>query len=122
MDRKKQIKSDYKRQQPVAGVFQLRCLANNKIYFGSSLNLHGPFDRLRFELGIGSFRNTRLQEDWKKYGEAQFAFEILETVPIQTDPAYDYAEDLSILEQIWLDKLDPFGDNGYNVEKRIRMA
>jgi hypothetical protein len=64
-----------------------------------------------------------LQKDWKAMGESAFLFEVLETLETRDDapPDYDYGEDLAILEQIWIDKLDPFGLMGYNRSKKLRF-
>lgn len=121
MDRKKELKQEYKERPVVAGVFQIRNLTNGRIFFGSSLNMHGPLDRHRFQLNAGLHPNRELQRDWSELGPDAFAFEILEIIPPRDEPKPDYSEDLDILEQIWLDKLQPFGDGGYNREKRIRI-
>jgi hypothetical protein len=121
VDRRKELKRAYREQAIVAGVFQIRNLHTGRIFFGSSLNMHGPLDRNRFLLGIDKHPNEELQRDWNTLGPEAFAFEVLETIPPRDDPSPDYTEDLAILEQIWLDKLKPFGEGGYNREKRIRF-
>jgi hypothetical protein len=121
MDRKKELKQEYKQRPVVAGVFQIRNLESGRFFFGSSLNMHGPLDRNRFLLAIGKHANEELQRDWNELGPDAFSFEVLETIPQRDEPEPDYSEDLAILEQIWLDKLHPFGEGGYNREKRIRF-
>ena len=121
MDKKKELKRAFKRRPIVAGVFRIRNLVSGRIFFGSSTNMHGPLDRNRFLLSINKHPNENLQRDWNNLGQEAFAFEVLETIPVRDDPDPDYSEDLAILEQIWLDKLLPFGENGYNTEKRIRF-
>jgi hypothetical protein len=121
MDRRKELKRAFKERPVVAGVFQIRNVKTGRIFFGSSLNMHGPLDRNRFLLQIGKHANEELQRDWNALGPDAFAFEVLETVPVREEAAPDYSEDLAILEQIWLDKLAPFGEGGYNRDKRIRF-
>jgi hypothetical protein len=45
---KKAIKREYQQSQRPMGVFQIRCLANEKIFVGSSLNLPGILNREKF--------------------------------------------------------------------------
>ncbi len=40
--------------------------------------------------------------------------EILDTLEVPDEADYDSLADLRTLEQMWLDKLSPFGDRGYN--------
>jgi group I intron endonuclease len=105
-----------------AGVFQVKNTANGRILLGSSLNLEGALNGHKFTLKIGSHRNKDLQEDWNKYGGDSFVFEILETVQVRDDPNFNLSDELSLLEMIWLEKLQPFGEKGYNLNDRIRQA
>ena len=83
-------------------------------------------DRYRAQLAAGSHHSKPLQSDWEEFGETAFAFEILEPLEPRTDPNYDYKSDLEVLEDLWLEKLEPYGDKGYNEpkmtrEERLRM-
>jgi hypothetical protein len=49
-------------------------------------------------------------------------FEILEIVPDSDDPAFNLEDELTLLEEIWLEKLQPFGDREYNKDPKIRQA
>jgi hypothetical protein len=73
-------------------------------------------------LKIGSHRNKALQQDWNEYGEQKFVFEILETVTVKDDPNFNLSDELTLLEMIWLEKLQPFGEKGYNLNSNIRQA
>ena len=92
-----------------AGVFQIKNTANGKVLLGSSLNLEGPLNGHRFMLKIGSHRNKMLQQEWNEYGEEHFLFEILEIVTVKDDPNFNLSDELTLLEMIWLEKLQPFG-------------
>jgi hypothetical protein len=105
-----------------SGVFQVKNLANGKVLLGSSLNLEGPLNKHRFMLQINSHPNKELQKDWNEFGPDQFTFEILETVPVKEDPNFNLKDELTLLEEIWLEKLQPFGERGYNDGQRIREA
>ena len=92
------------------------------MFLGSSLNLEGPLNSHRFMLTIGSHRNKNLQKDWNVYGADQFVFEILEIVEVKDDPDFNMNDELTLLEELWLEKLRPFGDKGYNFDSSIRQA
>jgi len=51
-----------------------------------------------------------------------FLFEILETVTVKDDPNFNLSDELTLLEMIWLEKLQPFGEKGYNLNSNIRQA
>jgi len=88
---------------------------------GSSLNLEGALNRHEFELQMRSHRNAPLQKDWNEMGPEAFAFEILEEVKVRDVPYFDLGDELTLLEQIWIENLQPF-TKGYNVEAKIRQA
>ena len=102
------------------GVFQIRNLVNEKVFIGSSLNLDGIFNRHEFQLKMGGHPNKPLQSDWNAFGSENFAFEILEEVFPRENPGYNYREDLEVSEDLWLEKLEPYGDKGYNERKKTR--
>jgi hypothetical protein len=109
-----ELKRAYKEAPRQAGVYQIKNLRSGKVLLGSSTNLHGPFNKHRFMLSIGRHNNAALQEDWNRLGADAFSFEILETVKPTDDPAFSLDDELTLLEQIWLEKLGLPGENGYN--------
>jgi len=119
---RKELNREYAERVKPAGVFQIKNTANGKILLGSSLNLEGPLNSHRFMLKTGSHRNKVLQQEWDEYGEEKFIFEILETVTVKDDPNFNLSDELTLLEMIWLEKLQPFGDKGYNLNSNIRQA
>ena len=119
---RKDIHREYKERVKPAGIFQVKNTANGKVMLGSSLNLEGPLNRHSFMLKIGSHTNKALQKDWDEFGPDNFVFEILEEVKVQDNPNFNLKDELTLLEQIWLEKLQPFGERGYNLNERIREA
>ena len=122
MKSKKDIKREYKERKKLAGVFQVKNIANGKVLLGSSLNLDGPLNGHRFMLKIGSHRNKVLQQEWNEYGPDKFIFEILEVVKVKDEPNFNLSDELTLLEEIWLERLKPFGEQGYNTSTKIRQA
>jgi hypothetical protein len=119
---RKEIKRAYKERKKPAGVFQVKNTANGKVLLGSSLNLEGVFNSHRFRLSIGRHPNRDLQKDWNEYGPDRFVFETLEVVQEKDDPNFNLSDELTLLEQIWLEKLQPFGERGYNADSHIRQV
>jgi len=119
---RKELQREYKERIKSAGVYQVKNMANGKVLLGSSLNLEGPLNRHRFMLKVGSHPNKALQKDWDELGPDQFVFEILEEFKPKDDPGFNLKDELTLLEMIWLEKLQPFGERGYNVNANIREA
>lgn len=117
---RKDLKREYKQILRPMGVFQIRNLMNEKVFIGSSLNLDGIFNRHRFQLEAGSHPSQSLQKDWNDLGAESFAFEVLEEVFPRESLDYDYAADLEVLEDLWLEKAEPYGEKGYNERKKTR--
>ena len=119
---KQDLKREYKERKKPAGVFQIKNTANGKMFLGSSLNLEGPLNAHKFMLMTGSHRNEALQKEWNEFGAEKFVFEILEFVKIKDDQNFNMSDELTLLEQIWLENLRPFGERGYNVGTKIRQV
>ena len=120
---RKDLNREYKERVKPAGVYQVKNIANGKVLLGSSLNLEGPLNRHKFMLKIGSHPNKALQKDWDELGAERFAFEILEEVQQRKDdPNFNLKDELTLLEMIWLEKLQPVGEHGYNLNVNIREA
>ena len=122
MKTRKELQQEFKARVKPAGVFQIKNTANGKLLLGSSLNLEGPLNGHQFMLKIGSHTNKALQKDWDEFGPDKFVFEILEVVQVKDSPNFNLEDELTLLEQIWLEKLQPFGERGYNLNEEIRQA
>ncbi len=119
---KKKLKEDYKSIIHPKGVFALRNTKNGRVFLGSSLNLKNKDVTLKMSLKNGNHFNSALQEDWNKYGEEAFVYEVLETLELKEDSTYNYNEDLEILEMLWVDKFQPLSENTYNKKEKIRLV
>jgi len=117
---RKEINKEYQERVKPAGVFQVKNRANGKVLLGSSLNLEGNLNRHRAMLRIGSHPNKALQKDWDELGPDSFIFEIVEEVKRKDDPNFNLKDELTLLEMIWLEKLQPFEEHAYNLSTKIR--
>lgn len=112
--RKRELILQYKMSERPKGVFLIRNTANGKIFVGSSPNLDKADNKHFTQLKFGGHPVKTLQADWGIYGEATFVFEILETMKPAEEPGRNDREELEAMEAKWLDKLQPYGDKGYN--------
>ncbi len=114
---KKELKKQYKQTLPPMGVYQIKNLVNGKIFLGSSLNLHGKSNSYKFQLRSGLHVNSELQKDFNQFSEENFIFEIVDLLEPKEDPIYNYGEDLKVFLELWIEKLQPYGETGYNKRK-----
>lgn len=113
MDKKKELKQQYKEIKTEAGVFQVRNTQNQKILIDSTRNLKTLNGKL-FQLNTGIYPNQRLAEELQQYGPDAFMIEVLEVLEKPDDPFFDEKDALKKLQAKWMEKLQPFGDRGYN--------
>jgi hypothetical protein len=119
MDRQALIREYKTRRHPI-GVYQVRNTVNGRSLVGASTNLSAILNRHRAELRLGTHANRALQDDWNAFGAEAFEFQILDRLETPDRPDYDPADDLRVLEQLWLEKLLPFEGRGYNAgPKRV---
>ena len=111
------IKREYQQTSPEMGIYQIRNKANGRIYVGSSTNLEGMRNSRLFQLRMGKIVfNRELQKDLNEFGAKNFTFSVLAVLD-KPSPGIDIERSLAELELHWLEKLQPFGEHGYNNEK-----
>ncbi|HEV7797586.1 MAG TPA: GIY-YIG nuclease family protein [Pyrinomonadaceae bacterium] len=116
----KRLKNDYQQTPRPMGIFLIRNNRSDKIFLVAGLNLNGAINRHKFQLSRDSHANKQLQADWNQLGSDNFAFEIVDELTPRPDLKLDYRAELASLEKLWLEKLQPFGDVGYNERKLSR--
>lgn len=113
MNRKKELSRAYRETRRPMGVFRVRNTTDDRSLVGRSVDLPAILNRERAQLRLGAHRNVELQRDWNALGPDAFAFEVLDTLTPPDRPDYDPAEDLRVLEALWLERLEPYGERGY---------
>ena len=104
MNRKELIRA-YKEARRPMGVYRIHNARDDRSLIGRSVDLTSLLNRERVALRFGSHPNA---------GPDAFVFEVLDTIKAPDDkPDYDPTDDLRVLESMWLDRLQPFGDRGY---------
>lgn len=105
MDRKKELKEQYRQMKPDMGIFMIRSNSSGKCYIENTQNLKAMINRIKFQLESGAHPNRELQKEWKDLGEANFTIEILENLEYDKDESKtDYSDDLAILQMVWEEK------------------
>jgi hypothetical protein len=92
------------------GVYRIRNTRTGKSYLGYSTDLPARINRHKMELKFGSHRNAELQEAWKLFGEASMEFEILDELTPPEDPGADLQDELRVLQEMWITKLEAAGN------------
>jgi hypothetical protein len=112
-DRRKELTRQYKEMKIESGVYQIRNTKNQKVFVASTVNLK-TMNGKRMMLDGGAHKNKKLQEEWNKFGGEAFSLEILEILKEKEDGFFDKTGELKKLENKWLEKLQPYGEAGYN--------
>ncbi len=111
---RRELIREYKKTARPMGIVQVRNLRDDRVYLTASANIPGTINSIRFQLKMGTFLpSPGLAKDWKELGEENFAIEVLDELKPIDDPARDHGDDLKALEEMWLEKLKPFGERGY---------
>jgi hypothetical protein len=124
--KKKELKREYRQGHPAMGVYEIRNRVNEKVFIASALNLPGALNGSKLQLSAGSHPNKALQLEWREFGSDNFVFEILDELAATEGPDHDYRADVAFLEEFWLEKVQPYGERGYNkkpksTEERLRL-
>ena len=114
----RELKRQYKEAPPPMGVYVIRNRASQRFYIGASTNVQGAMNRARFDLQRKGHRNAPLQADWLACGEGSLSLEVLDTVKLRDDPAFDPGAELASLLALWREELgcDRPDGNCYNPE------
>jgi hypothetical protein len=117
-NKKKELKRKYLQNHTPMGIYQIRNTANDKILVGAALNLRGALNGSKVQLSAGNYSNKLLQSEWNEFGSEHFTFEMLDELAATEGAGHDYRADLAFLEGLWLERLQPYGERGYNTKKK----
>lgn len=102
--RRRALIDAYKRTPRAMGVYRITNRRSGRCLVASSRDLHARLNRHRMNLKFGTETLADLQRDYEEHGADAFEFEILDTLEPLEEGA-DPAEDLAVLEALWLEKL-----------------
>ena len=115
-DRKEKIRK-YKETPKPMGIIRIHNSRNGKSLVEASRDVRASLNRHQAQLKMGRHPIAALASDWNAHGPQAFSFEVLDTLEPPDRLDYDPTADLRVLEDMWLDKLQPFDDQGYNKRK-----
>lgn len=104
--KRKELAADYKSRKVIGGIYIIKNTENSKVLLEGSTDLQGIKNRFDFAKKMDSSISMKLQRDWTTFGKDAFQLEILEELKKndnQTDQ--EFADDIQMLKEIWLDKL-----------------
>lgn len=111
--RRKELAEQYNEIKVYMGVFKVTNKVNGKVFLSASPNLKNYEQRLQWQLDMGKYpENIEFQKDWLEFGKDAFTFEILEQKEVKEDT--DTRWEIKQMEKAWLEKLQPYGEKGYN--------
>ncbi len=115
MTDKRDLKMQYKNMKQPMGIYRITNKVNGRIFIGSSKTVDKVWNRISFQLQNRSYPQRELQEDYVRYGKDAIVFDVVDYLtPREEEPDYDYTYDLKTLLDIWIEKLQPYGERGYN--------
>lgn len=116
MDRKKELKQEYKEVKVEGGIYVIINKVNGKKFVASTRNFK-TLNGTKFTLETGTHTNRMLQDEWKQFGKDAFEIEQVEILKI---PKNEYINEKNELEKLldkWMEQLLPYGENGYHTKK-----
>ena len=102
----------YKEIKIEAGVFTMTNQQNGKVFVGSFNNLK-RLNGFQFMLKTNTHTNKELQADYNSFGNDAFDIEVVEYLK-KNKRAISMPKRAREIRTKWLDKLQPFGERGYN--------
>lgn len=114
---RKALTRRYKETPRTMGVGVVRNTTNGRTLVVASADLPSLLNRHRAQLRLGAHPNRALQQDWNAAGAVAFEFTVLDTLTPKDTPGYDPTDDLTELEALWLEKLEPYEPAGYHRRK-----
>lgn len=91
-----------------SGIYVIFSLAQNKCYFGQTINFKKRKLTHIYNLKANRHPNNYLQHAWNKYGENSFAFYLICPCP---------KEDLNMLEVVYIKTFDSLAPKGFNMSE-----
>jgi len=109
---RKELAARYKEMKTYMGAVQVRNARSGKLFVAAYPNLKNKWLTMQGQLGFGQFVNKELQKDWDELGPEAFEYSVLEER--DTEGVEDVRWECKQLEKAWLERLQPYGDRGYN--------
>ena len=107
---KRQVRAAYKERVVAGGVYAITNTVTGKRLVEATQSLAASRNRFEFARTTGLAVALKLQRDWDTYGPEGFVFEVLEELKKgETQAQQEFANDLKLLKELWLEKEHPAG-------------
>ncbi|HEX2925577.1 MAG TPA: GIY-YIG nuclease family protein [Ruminiclostridium sp.] len=110
--KRKELVEKFNQIKVYMGVIQIKNNINGKIYIAAYPNLKNKWLTIQAQLQAGTYPMLGLQKEWKEFGQEAFTYEVLEQK--ETEDITDMKWELKQIIKPWLEKLQPYGEKGYN--------
>jgi len=117
-DRMKKMIREYKEMETFFGVIQIKNNINGKVFIDVVPNIRNRWHFYKLNVNNQFYTNSDLQKDWNNYGEDSFSFEIL--YQKEASKVDNVRKELKVLREEWMDRLQPYEENGYNKRPKER--
>ncbi|HHW30580.1 MAG TPA: GIY-YIG nuclease family protein [Clostridiaceae bacterium] len=114
--RRKELVEKYKEIKTYMGVYKITNQVNRKVFISATPNLKNRWLTVKSQLEMGMHVNSELQKDWNEFGQDAFTYEVIEEKEIKEGT--DVRWEIKQMEKNWLEKIQPFGERGYNKRQK----
>ncbi|EMN1931795.1 GIY-YIG nuclease family protein [Burkholderia ambifaria] len=114
MDRKRELKQQYKDTPRLMGVYRVVNKTTGRSLVEVGRDVNARLNRHLTELRFGKHPNRQLQADWNLLGAEAFEFELIEALKPLDKPDYDPEEDLELLLAMTLERSEFDKERLYN--------
>lgn len=113
MDRKKELKQEYREIKIEGGIYVITNKQNGKKFVASTPNFK-TLNGVKFTLENGLHTNKELQKEWNECGKDNFDIVHVEVLEKEENENRVDKKKLEKLLEKWLEKLQPYGEVGYH--------
>lgn len=107
---KRQARAAHKERIVLGGVYAITNNVTGRRLVEATQSLAASRNRFEFAQTTGVAVTLKLQKDWHTYGAENFVFEVLEELEKgEAQTQREFADDLKLLKELWLEKGDPAG-------------
>jgi hypothetical protein len=104
-DQKRKLKTQYKSELPIGGVYRLTCGGNQRSWLKATVNLRGTQNSFRFAQFAKSCPDPTVRAEWTEFGTASFTLTVLEELKMKEDQtSKEFAEEIRLLLEMWEEK------------------
>jgi hypothetical protein len=108
MDRRRELRDQYKERRLHGGVYAITNTQNGKYLIAHTADVASARNRFDFAVAIGSAVHPKLRADWAALGAGAFKLDVLEELEQGQDQTRAaFLDDLKALEQLRRAELDP---------------